>query len=79
MFRKWRTKKIYLTFDEGYEAGYTDEILEVLKMNEVKVTFFLTAHYVNTSEELVKQMIEDGHIIGNQFPITTMYTKIKIK
>ena len=59
------SNKIYLTFDEGYEAGYTDEILEVLKMNEVKVTFFLTAHYVNTSEELVKQMIEDGHIIGN--------------
>ena len=59
------TNKIYLTFDEGYEAGYTDEILDILKINEVKATFFLTAHYVNTSEELVKQMIEEGHIIGN--------------
>ena len=59
------TNKIYLTFDEGYEAGYTDEILDILKMNKIKATFFLTAHYVNTNEELVKQMIEEGHIIGN--------------
>ena len=59
------TNKIYLTFDEGYEAGYTDKILNTLKINEVKATFFLTAHYVNTNKELVKHMIEDGHIIGN--------------
>ncbi len=59
------TKTIYLTFDEGYEAGYTEEILKILKQNDVKATFFLTAHYVNTQENLVKQMIEEGHIIGN--------------
>lgn len=58
-------KKIYLTFDEGYEAGYTPKILETLKNNNVKATFFITAHYVNTQEELVKQMISEGHIIGN--------------
>ena len=58
-------KSIYLTFDEGYEAGYTKQILEILKENNVKATFFITAHYVNTQEELVKQMIDDGHIIGN--------------
>lgn len=58
-------KYIYLTFDEGYEAGYTKRILQVLKENEVSATFFITAHYVNTSEELVKEMIENGHIIGN--------------
>ena len=58
-------KIIYLTFDEGYEAGYTEKILSVLKENDVKATFFITAHYVNTQEELVKQMIEDGHIVGN--------------
>ena len=56
---------IYLTFDEGYEAGYTEEILKILKENDVKAAFFLTAHYVNTEEDLVKQMIDDGHIIGN--------------
>lgn len=58
-------KYVYLTFDEGYEAGYTPKILEVLKENEVKATFFLTAHYINTQEELVKQMIAEGHIVGN--------------
>lgn len=58
-------KVIYLTFDEGYEAGYTSKILEVLKQNNVKATFFITAHYLNTEEELVKQMLEEGHIVGN--------------
>jgi len=56
---------IYLTFDNGYEAGYTSQILATLKENQVKATFFVTAHYVNTQPELVKQMIEEGHIVGN--------------
>ena len=58
-------KYIYLTFDEGYEAGYTSQILDTLKQNNVKATFFITAHYVNTQEELVKRMIDEGHIVGN--------------
>lgn len=58
-------KNIYLTFDEGYEAGYTPQLLNTLKENQVKATFFITAHYVNTNPDLVKQMIEEGHIIGN--------------
>lgn len=60
-----KKKLVYLTFDLGYEAGYTSKILEVLKQNNVKATFFITAHYVNTEPELVKQMIDEGHIIGN--------------
>ena len=59
------SKAICLTFDEGYEAGYTSQILKILKENDVKATFFLTAHYINIQEELVKQMIDEGHIIGN--------------
>lgn len=58
-------KTVYLTFDEGYEAGYTEKILDVLKENNVKATFFITAHYVNTQPELVKRMIDEGHIVGN--------------
>ena len=58
-------KYVYLTFDEGYEAGYTKDILSTLKENNVKATFFITAHYLNTQEDLVKQMIEEGHIVGN--------------
>ena len=58
-------KNIYLTFDEGYEAGYTPQLLNTLKENQVKATFFITAHFVNTQPDLVQQMIDEGHIIGN--------------
>ena len=58
-------KFIYLTVDEGYEAGYTEKILETLKLNHVPATFFITAHYVNTQENLVRRMIDEGHIVGN--------------
>lgn len=58
-------KYVYLTFDEGYEAGYTPKILQVLEENNVNATFFLTAHFVNTQENLVKEMIDNGHIVGN--------------
>ena len=73
-------KYIYLTFDEGYEAGYTKQILETLKENEVKATFFITAHYVNSEPELVKQMIDEGHIVGNHTPKCLMSgNDIKVK
>lgn len=58
-------KNIYLTFDLGYEAGYTDKILDTLKENNVKACFFITAHYLNTESDLVKRMIEEGHDVGN--------------
>lgn len=56
---------IYLTFDLGYEAGYTESILDSLKEQGVSATFFITAHYLNTAEDLVKRMIDEGHIVGN--------------
>lgn len=58
-------KYVYLTFDNGYEAGYTAQILDTLKENDVKATFFITAHYANTASELVERMINEGHIVGN--------------
>ena len=58
-------KYIYLTFDEGYEAGYTSKILDVLKENNVPAGFFITGHYLNTASDLVKRMIDEGHIVGN--------------
>lgn len=60
-----KDKVVYLTFDEGYEAGYTEKILEVLKNNNVKACFFITAHYLNSKPELVQKMIQQGHTIGN--------------
>lgn len=58
-------KSLYLTFDSGYEAGYVPSILDTLKNNDVKATFFITSHYLNTASELVDRMIKEGHIIGN--------------
>src|SRR5699024_8593667 len=58
-------KEIYLTFDNGYEQGYTEEVLDVLNNEKVPATFFVTGHYVKTAPELVKRMAEEGHIIGN--------------
>lgn len=66
-------KFIYLTFDNGYEAGYTAKLLDTLKENNVKAAFFITAHYLNTAPELVERMINEGHIVGNQFPTMVMY------
>ena len=59
------SNSIYLTFDLGYEAGYTEKILDTLKENNVKAVFFITGHYLNSEPELVKRMIEEGHIVGN--------------
>lgn len=59
------SKNIYVTFDLGYEAGYTENILNTLKENNVPAAFFITAHYVNTASDLVQRMIDEGHIIGN--------------
>ena len=56
---------ICLSFDCGYEIWDSEKILVVLKQNDVKATFFITGHYLNSAPELVKKMIDEGHIIGN--------------
>lgn len=58
-------KIAYLTFDNGYENGYTESILNTLKAEEAPATFFLTGHYLTSATQLVKRMITDGHGIGN--------------
>lgn len=58
-------KDIYLTFDNGYEQGYTSGVLDVLKEENVPATFFVTGHYVESEPELLKRMVDEGHIIGN--------------
>ena len=58
-------KKIYLTFDEGYENVNTEKILDALKENDVKAAFFLVGNYLETCPEIVKRMVEEGHIVGN--------------
>jgi len=58
-------KEIYLTFDNGYENGYTEKVLDVLKERKVPATFFITGHYLDTEADLVKRMVDEGHIVGN--------------
>ncbi len=58
-------KVIYLTFDAGFENGNTAAILDALKKHNVPATFFLVGNYLQTSPDLVKRMVEEGHIVGN--------------
>ncbi|MDF2523453.1 MAG: pdaA [Clostridiales bacterium] len=58
-------KVLYLTFDEGYENGYTAKILDTLKQNNVKAIFFITGPYLKGQPELVKRMVDEGHQVGN--------------
>lgn len=58
-------KVIYLTFDAGYENGHTEKILDVLKKHKVSATFFLVGNYIETSPEIVKRMVKEGHTVGN--------------
>lgn len=59
------TDTVYLTFDEGYENGYTANILDTLKAQGVKAVFFVTYDYCKSSPELVERMIAEGHTVGN--------------
>ncbi len=58
-------KNIYLTFDCGYENGFTSKILDVLKENNVKAAFFCTLDQIKSEPELIARMINEGHIVGN--------------
>lgn len=58
-------KKIYLTFDLGYESGFTNDILDALKENNAKATFFLTGSYASKNEDIIQRIIDEGHTVGN--------------
>jgi peptidoglycan-N-acetylmuramic acid deacetylase len=58
-------KELYLTFDNGYENGYTAQLLNILRDKNVPAAFFVTGHYVKDQPDLVKRMVDEGHIIGN--------------
>lgn len=58
-------KVLYLTFDEGYENGNTGKILDILKEYKVPAAFFVVKPYIDTQPELVKRMLDEGHVVGN--------------
>ena len=57
-------KQVYLTFDLGYEAGYTADVLDLLKEYQIKGLFFLCGNYLKETE-LIARMQNEGHQIGN--------------
>ncbi len=58
-------KVIYLTFDAGYENGNTAPILDALNKHHAPATFFLVGNFLNTSPDLVRRMVAEGHTVGN--------------
>ena len=58
-------KVLYLTFDAGYENGCTAQILDTLKKHDVKAAFFLVGNYLQKNADLVRRMVDEGHIVGN--------------
>lgn len=58
-------KRLWLTFDEGYENGYTEKILDILKEKNARAVFFVTYDYAKDNPELIKRMITEGHTVGN--------------
>lgn len=58
-------KIVYLTFDCGYENGYTAKILDTLRDKGVKAAFFCTLPEMKQNSEIIARMINEGHIVGN--------------
>lgn len=79
-------KVVYLTFDEGYEYGFTPMILDVLQENNVQAAFFVTKYFIDKEPELIQRMVDEGHIVANhsnshpEFPTLThdeVYDELK--
>ena len=72
-------KVIYLTFDSGYENGCTEKILDVLKKHNAPAAFFLVGNYIEKNADLVRRMVDEGHIVGNHtmhhFDMSKLSTK----
>lgn len=66
-------KIIALTFDDGPDEVFTPQVLDILKKNDVKATFFLVGENLKQNKEIVKRQFEEGHEIGNH-----TYTHINV-
>ena len=58
-------KVIYLTFDCGYENGYTEQILDALKKHNAPAAFFVVGNMIESAPDIIRRMAADGHIVGN--------------
>lgn len=75
LYRRWNSRlkqnrkeksleKIYLTFDDGVHSKYTKEILNILRIYEIKATFFVVAKFAKDNPEIIEEIKKDGHVIG---------------
>lgn len=60
-----QTKKIYLTFDAGYENGNVEKTLDILKETETPAAFFVLSNLINTCPDLIVRMADEGHLVCN--------------
>lgn len=76
-------KVVYLTFDCGYETGTMTSILDTLKEKNAPATFFVNGHYVETAQDMLRRMIDEGHIIANHcvnhYDLTTVESDVFIE
>ncbi len=75
---KSKEKVLYLTFDCGYENGYTSKILDVLKEKNVNAAFFCTLPQVKENPDLIGRMIDEGHIVGNHSVTHPSFAEISV-
>ena len=74
-----KNKVVYLSFDCGYEAGYTKKILKTLKKHHAKAIFFVTKDYIMSNPGLVKKMKKEGHLVGNHTTHHPRMAKLSVK
>ena len=72
-------KKIYLTFDAGFENGNTPAILDALKKHQAPATFFVVGNFISENKDLIKRMETEGHIVGNHTMTHPDMSKISTK
>lgn len=58
-------KRLALTFDDGPDPVYTERLLDLLKEEEIKATFFVLGYKAKQHPSLLKRMVAEGHSIGN--------------
>ncbi|MZQ83011.1 polysaccharide deacetylase family protein [Paenibacillus sp. 5J-6] len=69
-------KQVALTFDDGPDNRYTLQILDILKKNNVKATFFIVGENAKAHPEVVKRIANEGHVIGNHSWDHSNFTKM---
>ena len=58
-------KKVALTFDDGPDTRFTPKVLDALKANQVKATFFVLGAMASTHPDIIRRIVNEGHVIGN--------------